>query len=774
MKLSVFVLFGLGFFTTSFAQGTLIPAAGPDRTPWVEKLREEFQVEIVEDDPELFDADLMQALHAYVSVSPRTRPIHLHATKKTGARKVWVRDRANPAESGIIDLYFAKDAGKGLFSKGQRQQTLLGDGRTEIIHEYSSDLTLQLNEILYPIPELQRILLERYHIRTDCAGVSDPCDSFKKKEYLAILGILHDLPPVILQTFKLKRMIRFPDGVSNILEVNAAAVYSGDGTIRVTSRAFDEEGDRLGEGTLTHEIGHAVWYGMPSGIRESFVAISWETDPKTGEARLKGGSGNFISEYSLSKPEEDFAEHFSAFFNQPEMLNHLAPAKRAWLKERIFIDTEYFSTAAANARIHVIPETPDARAPRFTGRVDKSIEVKTEVLDQERIQLQVRLKGLRDDVSGYSHAWLTFRSDAKPGVPQVEYELEVIASECTQEKEDEYIQTRILTRSELPPGVLSLNVVRLQDRAGNWDYVFPESTAITLDLQGTASKQSLLEKSHSYENQRQKRIREAIEKNLKPLQGEVRLVPGAAAGTFILHLPKQVDRQEVDLTEVQVRFLGIRDWGVPGDPHLAWNYEQELSYQFKRKEIREGTNESGVDLFLDLRRGVNLDRMGLYAVVLSYRTLTWSLWFYPHAEIEVIELDSIGSDPTPAEIEINDIDIDLIRPNGTNEEMIIKTRIPLSGFEHGGKVRITYQTPSGKRITGSGQELKPGESVGDIEIKLDRFREGGEYLIREIEILENSPAGTNPSITQGSQYRVQKVLTRGIRKTVTIEPKLDL
>ncbi|NDG86125.1 MAG: hypothetical protein EBX52_13935, partial [Proteobacteria bacterium] len=202
-----------------------------------------------------------------------------------------------------------------------------------------------------------------------------------------------------------------------------------------------------------------------------------------------------------------------------------------------------------------------------------------------------------------------------------------------------------------------------------------------------------------------------------------------------------------------------------------WNYEQELKYNFNRKEIQNGKTESGLDLILDLRVGVNLNRMALHAVVLSYRTLTWSLWFFRHREINVIELDSIGSDPTPAEIEINDIGIEQIRPNGTNEEVIIKTRIPMSGFENGGKVRITYQTPSGRWVTGSGPELKPGESIGEIEIKLDRYREGGEYLIREVEILENSPSGTNPAIEQGSQYRVQKVLTRGIRKTVTVEPK---
>jgi|GEM_PF-5490560 len=774
MKLSVLVFLGFFSLSTSFAQGTTLPQSGSDRTPWVSRLREEFEIEISEDDPALFDADLMQALHSYFSTSPRTRPIHLHATKKTGARKVWVRDRANPAESGVIDLYFAKDAGKGLFSKGQRQQTLLEDGRTEIIHEYSSDLTLQLNEILYPIPELQRILLERYHIRTDCAGVSDPCDSFKKKEYLAILGILHDLPPVILQTFKLKRMIRFPDGVSNILEVNAAAVYSGDGTIRVTSRAFDEEGDRLGEGTLTHEIGHAVWFGLPTGIRESFIAISWKRDGKTGEVRLKSGSGGFISEYSISKPEEDFAEHFSAYFSRPESLKHLAPAKWEWLKQSVFIDTEYFSTAAENARTFVIPEAPDTKAPRFLGSVSKSIEVNTEVLDPNRVQLTVRLKGLVDDVSGFSWAELTFRSDPGPGETQIEYEIDVAAFECTQKNPDEYVLSQTLMRSDLPPGSLILNHLRLKDLAGNQDFYFPENSSVILDLHGTAKKDAIESRSSAYENYRQKRLRESIERNLKPLQTQVNLSQAETPGVFLLHLPKEVDQQEVDLIGVEVRFLGLRDWGIPGDSRLNWNYEQELKYKFERKEIRNGTHESGVDLVLDLRYGVNLDRMGLYAVVLSYRTLTWSLWFFPPGEIKVVELNSVGSDPTPAEIEINDIGIEQVRPNGTNEVVIIKTRIPMSGFENGGKVRITYQTPSGKWVTGSGPELKPGESIGEIEIKLDRYREGGEYLIREVEILENSPAGTNPAIEQGAQYRVQKVLTRGIRKTVTVEPKLDL
>ncbi len=166
--------------------------------------------------------------------------------------------------------------------------------------------------------------------------------------------------------------------------------------------------------------------------------------------------------------------------------------------------------------------------------------------------------------------------------------------------------------------------------------------------------------------------------------------------------------------------------------------------------------------------------MSLYWVILSYRTLTYHIFFYRQRQIMVIEPHSTGSDPTPAEIEINDIGIEIQKPDGVGDKLILRTKLPMNGFENGGKVRVVYQTPSGNWIIGDSEEIKRGVSQGEVEIELGPYRESGEYIIREFQIMENSPEGTNPAIEHGSQFKVQKVMSRGIRKTVTVEPKLAL
>ena len=767
VMLLTFLLLFSNFSVSAHAQSPTFGEISADRASWVVRLRDEFQVEILEDNPAVFDLDLLSYLHRFFSSSPRNaRPIHLHASPKSGAKKVWRKDQDRVS----IDLFLALNAGDGLYSKGASAPRGLPDGRTEVTIDYTSDLYLQLIDALYPTPDLQRTLLETYHIATDCTGVNDPCDSFKKREFISILGILQDLPIALRQNLRLNRMIRLPDGVSNLGSLNAVADYS-NGVIRVTSGAFNTDGDRLGEGTLVHEMGHALWVALPYSLRQKFIDLSWMVDPATGMVILKSGSRNFVSEYSLKMPEEDFAEHFSAYFNEPELLKSHALSKWEWLKTNIFIDTEYVSTGAANAKIRVSAVTPDITPPRFLREPAKSIEVTTQVQGAQ-VMVRVRIVGLVDDVSGFQEAELDFSSIEKKGVGEEGLRVQVLANETRQDEPDVYVLNKTFDRSKLGAKKLYLGTVRLQDRAGNWDYVFLQNSGLSMELQGTASSEELEKNTLKYETERQRRLSGEIDRNLKPYQSEVKLTEGAAPGLFILHLPKQIDEQKVKLLEIETRFYGVQDFGSGSWRRFERNNDEELNYSIDRKMIERSKSPTGIDLLLDFRQGVNMEKMSLYWVNLRYKTLTYSIFFYHQNEIIVIEPHSIGSDPTPAEIEINDLDIELQKPEGLGDEIIIKTKLPLKGFENGGKVRVVYQTPSGKWVIGESTEIKRGHSEGEVEIKLDRFREGGEYIIREMQIMENSPEGSNPAIHQGHQFKVQKVMSRGIKKTVVVEKPL--
>ncbi|MBU6153402.1 MAG: hypothetical protein KGP28_03775 [Bdellovibrionales bacterium] len=771
MKLSVLIFSFLVFpLSQTQAQTPGGHESNRDRSAWMDRLRSEFRVEVLEDDPKVFDGDLLHYLHDFLSSSPRNpSPIRLHATRKSGARKVWRRDEWN----GFIDLYFAKDAGSGLYSKGASEIRERFDGQLEKTVDYHSDLFLQLSEALYPQSQLQKTLLDSYHISTDCSGVSEPCDSFKKRELLAILGIFQDLPIEIRQNLRLNRMIRLPDGVSNLLDLKAVASYS-NGVIRVTSRAFEVNGDRMGEGTLVHELGHAIWPALSHPVRQSYFAISWMRSAQSGEEKIKPGTGEFVSEYALTSVEEDFAEHFSAYFNQPELLGQHAPSKREWLKSKVFINTEYYSTAASNLRVYVSSNSPDTEPPGFLNGISKKLIKLTPKTIESQIEIHVQLKDLVDDVSGFRSAELHFITVGQsPGGSSL-FKLIVSGLESRQDIADQYLQVLKFERKDLPSQTMRLYMIRLEDYAGNWEYQFVDHLGIQMDLEGTATQVDLYKTSYRYENERQRKLRSEIEGNLNPLESEIKVTPGSETGVFILHLPKQVDEQSDRLLSGSARFLGVHEFRSGQFRTVVHNHEEELDYKFGRNEIDLSKTENGFDLVLDMRRGVNFERMSLYWVTLHYRSLDWDVYLNPKDEDPfVIEPHSVGSDPTPAEIEINDIGIDLQKSREEGkDELILKTRLPLNGFENGGKLRVVYQTPSGKQVVGGSGEIKIGASEAEVEIRLNQYREEGEYIIREIQIMENSPPGSNPAIEQGAQFRVQKVMSRGVRKTVVIDKPL--
>jgi hypothetical protein len=225
-----------------------------------------------------------------------------------------------------------------------------------------------------------------------------------------------------------------------------------------------------------------------------------------------------------------------------------------------------------------------------------------------------------------------------------------------------------------------------------------------------------------------------------------------------------VKLQSADITFYGVNEVRIGDW-----ENISRNYEEQMTYHLDRSALDQGRSDAGFDLILDLRRGVNIKRLLMTSISLHYRSLSWSIELLDSDEKNILEPGSIGTDPTPAEIELNGIELELLPDERQKGNLILKSKLPLRGFENGGKVRISYQTPSGKTVFGETIELKPGQTDGTIEIELDRFREQGEYQIREIEIMENSPEGTNPAIHEGKQYRVQKVASRGIRKTIVVQ-----
>ncbi len=83
--------------------------------------------------------------------------------------------------------------------------------------------------------------------------------------------------------------------------------------------------------SLTHEIGHNAQDAI----------MGWESELSQRWVGLSEQSSEYVSSYAETSPEEDFAECYAAYVNDPELLQKVGPEKYDFMKEVIFDGREY-------------------------------------------------------------------------------------------------------------------------------------------------------------------------------------------------------------------------------------------------------------------------------------------------------------------------------------------------------------------------------------------------------------------------------------------------
>lgn len=79
------------------------------------------------------------------------------------------------------------------------------------------------------------------------------------------------------------------------------------------------------EQTLTHEVGHNVYYNLPPEARSAWDTLSGSSQP-----------GQFVSDYAQTNAQEDFAETYASYIRDPELLNDVSPQKSAFMRANVF------------------------------------------------------------------------------------------------------------------------------------------------------------------------------------------------------------------------------------------------------------------------------------------------------------------------------------------------------------------------------------------------------------------------------------------------------
>ena len=332
-------------------------------------------------------------------------PLVFHFTDYVGPRKVWAMKLSTGKH-----VYFSKNAvdlilGIELEKIADEVCRPEWTGSKSFTVTYTNTVLEQFLRNVAPHESLYKTLAKR----TGWKLRSDPNDKFhaeeqefRTEELVTLIKQLMDIPEEVFKKMKLKSIARWRIGAPLPIPSAKAIYYVKEQKMLFSDAALMDDGaDIYGEGTILHEMGHAYWYGSSEKIRKEFTEISWM---KKGNEWVKKNthSEGFITEYSMKSPDEDFAEHFSAFVHNPEFLKRRSMKKNDFMEKNIFTDVTYFSTVAENAKVKIDSPTPDTKDPWLENNIQ--FRHKTEAIvrdDGSKItDINIVVDKAYDDLSG--------------------------------------------------------------------------------------------------------------------------------------------------------------------------------------------------------------------------------------------------------------------------------------------------------------------------------------------------------------------------------------
>ena len=378
-----------------------------DREDIIADLQEDMNVFIAVDDPAVLTPYLLSYLYNYFKYmlpeeptsSGRVRiriPYYLHARS---------RDHYPMVEVNGENIYVYKNASKNIITR-KFHETLEGvdtsrASEIQVTFEYSNELYHQLNQAFLSSEDIEDFIYENFNISLELDSenpLSRFTQEFTKEELLLILKTLIDIPPHIRNTMNLTHIVRMP-----AYNLKAAGVYYPAFT---SILIYGSASDNFQE-VLLHELAHAldgmkIWTGLPLKARSSYKDLSW------GEKNNPLYNSEFVSDYGLENVHEDFSEHFTAYIHSPRRLMSTAPKKYKWLKEHVFINTEYATGPVMdNLEIFVDSDLEDITPPHFSDNFDIRVSQETKK-SENYLTFRVEIDGLFDDLSGIKKIELKF------------------------------------------------------------------------------------------------------------------------------------------------------------------------------------------------------------------------------------------------------------------------------------------------------------------------------------------------------------------------------
>lgn len=689
------------------------------------------------------DLDLLIVLDNLSEQFDINGPMEFYITDLEGSQKIF-KSSKDPKV-----IFITKNAHELLFAtswrKIQNEVCLKKSLNERFFVEYTNTIYEQFMRSLVPKKKLIQKLKAhtglnfRTHIKA--AGYKEE-QEFRSEEIVTIYKQLLDIPEHVFNVMKLKTIARYRVGGS--IEGVAADYNPAQQKIRLTDAATMEGKDIYGEGTIIHEFGHAYDYGAKKDLMEQFYSISWRKEQ--GDWVLKDNqSSKMITKYSMKSEKEDFAEHFSAFVNRPEKLKNVSLKKYRFFKDKIFKDTEYFVTAAKNAKVYVDSKISDNSPPWIDSELKKSIKIISNS-DSETMIISAKVKNATDDLSGVAPLYLSFKHEKNRS-----YNFGIKLKPKCENKVCTLFGSKEIKLTKFGKGKYVCKQFTLKDKAGNKSYIKPKrSLFVYVNGKLGINRKKIL-------------INSSLVK-IKKLSSE-------KYNKFEVTLPVKHRKN--------LRSISLA-WYLP-------NFEEKTSHYIKEFSSKPGDLNITFEVaFLDLYPSMTakLSSVGFTLKGSSNagkQTTRLTLEDLPNTRVKITQA---GKSNLTDVINVNAIELKAFKnTNKHGGKWNILAKVPLS-HQAGefSSMRLNFRGPKGKRFSHyfsdskrfEGKKINNGNPEYYITIPLKKFPNKGVYILESIHITSKHKVSYHEKrkhkLDSGNAFITRaKLIERGIRKTITIK-----
>jgi len=236
---------------------------------------------------------------------------------------------------------------------------------------------------------------------------------FLADEKVEVLSMMEELPEGMQKQPELKYLIRRLNGQVNPERPTAAAIaWGGRNTIEYMSSAFQGQISNIRR-IILHEKAHFIsFYSLDAQTKADWAELGgWFEDPSQPSGWSTYNTTEFVSSYGHDmNPEEDFAECFSNYVENVEILKERSMRKYEFIRDRIMHGTTYKAQIREDLTFTVYNLFPDHTYP---GKIVKSkIEISGEADEDKTVKVEFKLHTPNFPSDGASVGYIRLASTA--------------------------------------------------------------------------------------------------------------------------------------------------------------------------------------------------------------------------------------------------------------------------------------------------------------------------------------------------------------------------